>query len=199
MNAIPPATAGQGPTAEVSQGLPAGNEIAKKRKKKVREGYEQPEINIVAMMDMMTIILIYLLKSYASDPVQISPAPEQSLPLSSSMLSPKEAAIQVAITDRAILVDNSKVATIRNGRVLVDFKKDQNPASMWIVPLFDSLKKKGDVEKLIAKYNKDKPFKGLLTIISDKKVPFRLLTEVLYTAGQAEFGAYKFAVIKKAS
>ena len=53
---------------------------------------------------------------------------------------------------------------------------------------------------MFARYNKKKQelqFKGLLTIIADRRVPFRLLTEVLYTAGQAEYGAYKFAVIKE--
>ena len=37
----------------------------------------------------------------------------------------------------------------------------------------------------------------MMTIIADKTVTFRLLTEVLYTAGKAQYDKYKFAVIKK--
>jgi hypothetical protein len=152
------------------------------------------------MMALFTVILCYLLKDYSSDPVQISPSPDTSLPFSSSKLSPQKA-LQVAISQRSILVDNRKIAEVKNGRVTAAHKKDNNPSSMYIVPLYDALKKKADRNKLIARYNKQKQelqFKGLLTIIADKRIPFRLLTEVLYTAGQAEFGQYKFAVIKMA-
>jgi hypothetical protein len=106
----------------------------------------------------------------------------------------------VAISDRVILVEDQKVADVTNGRVSAEFKKDRNPASMYIPPLYEALKKAGDKQKMFARYNKKKQelqFKGLLTIIADKRIPFRLLTEVLYTAGQAEYGAYKFAVIKE--
>jgi hypothetical protein len=39
-------------------------------------------------------------------------------------------------------------------------------------------------------------FDGVLTIIAHNETMYRLLTEVLYTAGQAEFQKFKFAVIK---
>lgn len=172
--------------------------IAERKRK--RE-YEKPEINIVAMMDMMTIILVYLLKSYGSDPVQITPSQDTQLPLSSASLSPQEA-VQVAISERVILVNDKKVAGVKDGQVMPEYKKDNSPNSMYIVPLFDALENESERQKMFARYNKQKQelqFKGLLTIIADKRVPFRLLTEVLYTAGQAEYGQYKFAVIKKES
>ena len=168
-------------------------------KHKREQGYQAPEINIVAMMDMMTIILVYLLKSYASDPIQITPSQDTQLPLSTAHHSPQEA-IQIAISPKVILVNDRKVATVRDGRVATEHKKDHNPASMYINPLYDALKVESDRQQLFAKYNKGKKelqFKGLVTIIADKRIPFRLLTEVLYTAGQAEYGQYKFAVIKK--
>ena len=168
-------------------------------KDKRDRGYQAPEINIVAMMDMMTIILVYLLKSYASDPIQITPSRDTQLPLSTAQHSPQEA-IQIAISPRVILVNDRKVATVKDGRIATEHKKDKNPASMYIIPLYDALKVESDRQQLFAKYNKGKKelqFKGLVTIIADKRIPFRLLTEVLYTAGQAEYGQYKFAVIKK--
>jgi biopolymer transport protein ExbD len=171
--------------------------IERKEKRKT----EPTELNIVAMMDMFTIILVYLLKSYASDPVQITPSPETLLPQSSTQLSPQEA-IQLAISPRVIIVNDKKVAVVKDGRVMAQYKKDNNPASMYIVPLYDALKAEGSKQKTFARYNQKKQemqFKGLLTVIADKRIPFRLLTEVLYTAGQAEFGSYKFAVIKQAS
>jgi len=40
-------------------------------------------------------------------------------------------------------------------------------------------------------------FKGICTIVMDEKIPYRLLTEIMYTAGQAEFQKFKFAVVSK--
>jgi biopolymer transport protein ExbD len=175
-------------------------QAAKAAERRIERGKHEPvEINIVAMMDIFTILLVYLLKSYAADPVQITPSPETQLPLSNTQLSPQEA-VQVAITQRVVLVNDKRVATVRDGRIVAEHKKDGNPAQMMVPPLFDALVSEGDRQKMFASYNRSKSelqFKGLLTVIADKRVPFRLLTEVLYTAGQAEYGQYKFAVIKK--
>jgi len=181
-----------------SRAAPGGDAQPRERKKPKVEEFEPISLNMLPMMALFTIILCYLLTNYSTDPVQITPSAGTQLPESSSNLSPVEA-VQVAISDRVILVDNEKVAEVSNGRVDVKHKKNQNPASMYIVPLYDALKKAGDRQKMFARYNKNKQelkFKGLLTVIADRSIPFRLLTEVLYTAGQAEYGAYKFAVIK---
>jgi len=198
MNQQPPAASN--PQAPVNGDSGVAGRKYKAKKIKKRGGYEPVSLNMLPMMALFTVILCYLLKDYSSDPVQISPSPDTSLPFSTSKLAPQKA-LQVAISQRSILVDNRKVAEVKNGRVTAAHKKDNNPSSMYIVPLYDALKKKADRNKLIARYNKQKQelqFKGLLTIIADKRIPFRLLTEVLYTAGQAEFGQYKFAVIKMA-
>ncbi len=168
------------------------------RKRHKSDPYRPVHLNMLPMMALFTVVLCALLKDYSSDPVQISPSPDTRLPHSNTKLPPQKA-VQIAISQRAIMVDNSKVAEVESGRVKPVYKKDNNPQSMFIVPLFEALRKKADQEKLIAKYNKRRrelQFKGLVTVIADKRVPFRLLTEVLYTAGQAEFGQYKFAVIK---
>jgi biopolymer transport protein ExbD len=42
------------------------------------------------------------------------------------------------------------------------------------------------------------PFDGTAMVMVDKTVPYRLLTEVLYSAGQAEFRNYHLVVIRRA-
>jgi len=39
----------------------------------------------------------------------------------------------------------------------------------------------------------------MIVVIADQSTPYRLLSEVLYTAGQAEFGKYRLMVLKGAS
>jgi len=41
------------------------------------------------------------------------------------------------------------------------------------------------------------PFKGRLLLQCDREIPFSLLREVMYTAGQAQFGEFKFVVYKE--
>jgi hypothetical protein len=41
------------------------------------------------------------------------------------------------------------------------------------------------------------PFKGELVLIADQTIPYRMVSEVLYTAGQAEYGKYRLVVLKK--
>jgi flagellar biogenesis protein FliO len=175
------------------------NVPAQKRRKKVqRDEMKQVELNLMPMLALFTILLCYLLKNYSSDPAVIKPAQGTELPRSTTTLSPQES-VQVVISDRVILVGDQKVAIVKDGRVAAEFKKNNNPASMYIEPLYTALKKAADKQKMIAKYNKKKKelaFQGLLTVVADKRIPFRLLTEVLFTAGYAEYGQYKFAVLK---
>ena len=39
-------------------------------------------------------------------------------------------------------------------------------------------------------------FDGELTIVADRSTPYRLLTEILYSCGQAEYANYRLLVLK---
>jgi len=163
-----------------------------KRPKKSRVVAREYPLNLTAMMDMMTIILVYLLKSYSSDPTNIQASNDLTLPMSTTHFKPEEATA-VAITKKGILVADKTVVELNNDKVSLADKGGKED-SMLINPLLTVMKTEAEKQKMIAKYNKKEDFKGLVLIIGDKMVPFRLLTEVLYTVGQAEFGQYKFAV-----
>jgi biopolymer transport protein ExbD len=162
------------------------------RSRRKRFAVHEYPLNLTAMMDMMTIILVYLLKSYSSDPNNIQTSDELKLPMSTTTFKTEEA-VPVAITKKSILVNDKMVATVTNGKVTGQ-DKGGSEDSMLIAPLLAAMKSEAEKQKMIAKYNKNKEFKGMVLVIGDKMVPFRLLTEVLYTVGQAEFGQYKFAV-----
>ena len=79
---------------------------AKKRARRGREETPEP-LAITSLMDAMVIILCFLLKSYASDPVNIQQSDVLELPMSVSK-EPLERAVVIAITADAILVDDVK-------------------------------------------------------------------------------------------
>ncbi|NOZ85826.1 MAG: hypothetical protein GXP49_06120 [Deltaproteobacteria bacterium] len=184
VNAMPPAL-----TAEEQAWL---DEKKAGRKRRVPEKPYPFQMN--SMLDILTIILVFLLKSYSTNPVNITQSNDLTLPISTSTLKP-EHTVTVAISKKDIMVDNNAVVEVRDGKVDASAKRD-GEHSYFITPLYDALFDKAENARNVAKYNPDVEFKGRLTVIADEETPFRLLSEVMYTAGQAEYSQYKFAVIQ---
>ena len=91
----------------------------------------------------------------------------------------------------------SIIATMFSSRISPAAAKEGRRADAFYVgAIYDALKKEVDKQKYIARYNKDAPFAGRINVVADRKIPYRTLMEVLYTAGQAELGEYKFMVLK---
>lgn len=166
----------------------------RKQKKSRIEEHEYP-LNITAMMDMMTIILVYLLKSYSSDPTNITPQSDLSMPFSTTRLKP-EAAVPLAVSKNSILINDKEVCKIINGKVDVNCKEGKSEEQYMIQTLFSALDAERQKQEEIAAYNPAQQFKGLILIMADKDIPFRVISEILYTAGQAQFGNFKFVVLK---
>ena len=163
---------------------------ASRRKRKI----EDMPLIITSLMDAFTIILCFLLKTYGSDPVNITQSNDLRLPGSISK-GPLRAATTIAITRNAILVDDKKVVDLRDGAVDPSNKRD-GATGYFITPLFEALTEAAQNQKLIASRNSSVRFEGLGLVLGHKTTTFRTLTEVLYTAGQAEYGQFKFAVVQ---
>jgi biopolymer transport protein ExbD len=168
----------------------------RKARRKVREAEgEIHELNIVAMMDMMTIILVFLLKSYQASAINVNMSAELTIPQSTTQLHPQEN-ITVTVSAKEVAVNDRKVVEVRGGLIPADAKEGKRADAFYVGAIHEALKKEVDKQKYIAKYNKDAPFAGRLNVVVDRKIPYRTLMDVLYTAGQAELGEYKFMVLK---
>ena len=56
---------------------------------KARRPSEPAGLNITSMMDMMTIILVFLLKSYSTQDISIAPSEDLELPVSTVRRHPR--------------------------------------------------------------------------------------------------------------
>lgn len=168
----------------------------RRQRRKVRESEGQiKELNIVAMMDMMTIILVFLLKSYQASAINVNMSKDLAIPLSSTQLHPQEN-ITVTVTTKEVAVNEARVVEIQGGAIPASVKEGGRADAFYVGPIYDALKKEVDRQKYIAQYNQDAPFTGRVNVVADKSIPYRTLMEILYTAGQAELGEYKFMVLK---
>ncbi len=165
--------------------------MARKKRKEREAAGEIKELNIIAMMDMMTIILVFLLKSYSASSVAMTSSEECRPPISTSRATPRDT-VAVTVTPKHVLVGDKAIVTLSGGQV---------PASALqgrlVVPLDQALKKEVEKLKFIAERNPAAPFTQELSVIGDRKVPYDLLLTVLYTAGQNELKNYRFVVIQK--
>jgi len=151
---------------------------------------EDAKLEITSLMDIMTIILVFLLKSYSTEDIQIAPSDDLRLPVSTAGKSP-EMAVNAVISQSGILVDGVKVVDVSGGEVGDEYKR-----GTLISPLFDILKEKADEAKAIAESRQTISFSGRILLQCDRNIPFSLVREVMYTAGQAQFAEFKFVVYK---
>lgn len=151
-------------------------------------------LNITPMLDMMTIILVFLIKSFASSSSNVNVA-NLNLPHSTTHLNVQEA-LQLMITSSAILVDQEVVAQLdsETGQIRPDDLPD-GPESYLVQPLYNALEERAQYFKDVQEYG-GAQFSGRVAIIADRSITYRTLFKVLYTAGRAEYGSFKLFVQK---
>ncbi len=160
--------------------------------------HEEMGLNIYPMMDMMTILLVFLIQSFASSgAANVMQSPELEIPRS---VSTEEVEPALSITNSAseIVVEGKQALSLRNGQV--DPSQKQGGSNGFLVtPLLTVLQQHRDRLKLIAQSRTNKPFRGEVQIVADRRTPYRTLVEVLYTMGQSEFKAMRFVLLKQGS
>ena len=165
--------------------------IKAKRKAKRETDTGATALGLNSMMDMMTIILVFLLKSYGEEPIVI--LPNTDVPLSVAEVLPKDMTV-LTINKEGIFLVRQRILDIEDGKVPGNFKKG-GESGLIIEPLENELRK--EVEKLKGIANASgKAFEGDMTIIADQSTNYRLLVEVMQTAIGTEFKRFRFAVIQ---
>jgi biopolymer transport protein ExbD len=187
----PPSPAAPQLDPETLQRLMFRKAMTRKRRIERENAGQIRELNIVAMMDMMTIILVFLLKSYTASAISLTQSEDIKPPVSSTRATPRDT-VAVTITPKDILVGDRVVVALENGAI--------PPSALngrLVVPLDQALRKEVQKLKYIADRNPSAPFSKELSVIGDRRIPYDLLLTVLYTAGQNELENYRFVVLQK--
>lgn len=159
-----------------------------KRKKHLRRGAREMSLQITSMIDVFTILLVFLLKSYASEGQLVQLAETIRLPVSTAQEA-IHPAVTVAFNDHALYVD---------GALLLDELASHVAAEeLLIEPLYNVLLDKAARTRQIAAANPSVVFTGEIVLQGDREIPFRLLKKIIYTAGQAEYLNQSLAVFQE--
>ena len=162
-------------------------------------------LNITAMVDMFTVLTVFLLQNYASTNQVLPLVDNVDLPKAHETKELKPSNVVVLSAD-GIVINNVKVA---------DFRTVKEQQDWMIKPLSDSVEqliKDGDARKLTLQ-NKIRDAvsqaKGLpakdaetddyrkITIQADRSVDFLTVKKIMYTVTEAGIQEINFAVLKQ--
>ncbi|MCU7919209.1 MAG: biopolymer transporter ExbD [Candidatus Thiodiazotropha sp. (ex Dulcina madagascariensis)] len=155
---------------------------AKRMDRHHRRNKGRAVLNLVSLMDIFTILVFFLLVN--SGEVQVLPnAKALSLPESMAEQKPKETLV-VMVNHNEILVQGHRV---------IDLARPL-PQGILLPALKDELQR----HAARSKASTLGPFKGNITIMGDKQIPYTLLKRVMATCAESEYPHVSLAVLRRA-
>jgi biopolymer transport protein ExbD len=138
-------------------------------------------------MDILTVLVLFLLKSFVMEGEAVTPVPGVALPESSSKTPPR-ASIVIAIFHDSVMLNGEEVATV---------SKSVGSGDMLITPLAKRLDETREQATEIARLRggKDAAFDGKVSIQGDRDINFAILQRVMYTCSASGYDHISLAVI----
>jgi biopolymer transport protein TolR len=142
------------------------------------------DMNLVALIDIFTILIFFLMSSTGIE--VLSTARAVKLPESTALKDPKQT-IVITVSATEIVVDGRKVADVAAAMASTDDLIAPLKAELDVLSSRQTIRKENEAQ---AKQ---------VTIMGDKGSPYTLLRKVMYTAARANYSDVAFAVTKKAA
>jgi biopolymer transport protein ExbD len=175
---MPIVTPGKRPGVRLSKSKVFGKKGGFGKKK---SGYAG--LNLTPMVDMFTIIVIYLLQNFSQDGDILFMSKEIQLPSITSKVQLQRAPV-VSISADSVMVDGQKV---------IETAELTRDATMNVPALEEVMQeKKRNIQQSSQMLSGD-GFKGLVNVQADKGVKFQVLKKVMFACNVAGFGALNFA------
>ncbi len=151
---------------------------------------EEMSLQITSMADIFIIILVFLLKSYATGMVNINPSAGIKLPETQASELAVDA-LKVEISKNGVQIEGNSVISLKD----YTFSGNQiqnNGSSLELASAFEKERKK---QILIAKNNENVKLDPRLILIADQKIPYSTIKTVLASAALNGYTDFKLAVV----
>jgi biopolymer transport protein ExbD len=152
------------------------------------------KIQITSMVDMFVILLVFLLKTYSTSPVIITPQDGLRIPESTSTTDPVDV-VKLVVSESGVFVEEKKVIELENGRLPASMVDKNDPS--FIKTLYTALDERAKLAKSISKVNDSFEFDGKVLLQADRELSYELLQKVMYTSMMAGYADVKLAVAQK--
>jgi biopolymer transport protein ExbD len=147
-----------------------------------------PKLMITSMMDMFTIILIFLLFQFSEKPETITLMKDIELPKSTAKMEHEEN-IKLVLTQNGLHIGEELIAQVQKGRIIgLDL---QNPKASVLYQrlaqqLANSLVETGTTQP-----------KNHILLLCDKRHSFKTINSIVKTAALAGYPNFQFGVLKE--
>jgi biopolymer transport protein ExbD len=141
---------------------------------------------MTSLMDILTVLLLFLLKSFVVDAETVTPAPGVDLPHSTSEESPQES-LDIAILENGILLGGELVCTA----------EELERGDLYIESLGRGLDAMRQRSEHIASLKKQETRQTRVTVQGDRELEFQLLERVMYTLSESGYPNISLAVIQE--
>lgn len=136
-------------------------------------------LNMTSLMDIFTILVFFLL---------VTSSDSNTLPSSKSIELPASTTDKIPKKTLVVMVNNENIQI--NGKTIVPIKKAINNGKSIVPELALSLVKYARKEdKKKKRYN--------ITIMGDKKIPYKLLKKIMVTCAGTKYANISLAVVQK--
>lgn len=157
-----------------------------------RRASDEMALQITSMADIFTIILVFLLKSYATSASNITPASGTKLAEADAADVAVEA-LKLEVSETAIQVEGKPVSQLSQFK----FTPQDLEANGSLKSLGQALDAERKRQDMISAQNPEVKKDSKILIIADQKTPYSTLKPVLASAAVHGFTDFKLVVVRK--
>lgn len=153
---------------------------------------DQMTLQITSMADIFMIVLVFLLKSFSTSMVSVSPSAGLTLPQAHAEGVLSEA-LKIEISERAIQVEGKPVVQLANYHL----PQGKSEAGSSTEALNEALSLERKRQILISAQNSEVKLDSKIMVIASQQTPYAVIKLVLASAAANGFSDFKLVVAKK--
>jgi biopolymer transport protein ExbD len=174
---------GKRPSSRIAQ----SRVMSKKFSRGKASGYAS--IMLTSLIDVMTILVIFLLMNFSANGEVLYLTKDIKLP----------DAYHGAMLERAPVISVSAEAVTFDGKMLLQTADMERGDILNVPELEDALRDEKRRYEQIHANDPDHPFRGLVNVQADRRIPFKVIKRVMFACNQSGFGNINFAALSRES
>lgn len=144
-------------------------------------------LTLTSLVDVMTIIVIFLLMNFSANGEVLYMSKDIRLP----------DAYHGSQLDRAPVISVSAEAVTFDGKMLLNTGDLVKGEAMSVPELEEALRDEKRRYETIHVEDTDHPFRGLINVQADRRIPFKVIKRVMFACNQSGFGNINFAALSR--
>lgn len=151
-------------------------------------------INITSLMDILTILLLYLIMNYSAEGNILTNADNLTLPNSYAKKKATEVVLQIAVDNDMVTVDNKPIVPTKDVKKAAPQALDQSVSQLEAV-----LKQHYAKEEEMVRIGATNKVEGKVIIQIDKNMDFDVMYKIMQTCGKVGYNNMNFAVMERST